>query len=179
VAIPAGRYALGPDDGTLSVRTHRTGAAAMAGHNLLFHVTSWEAVLVVGEDPADVVIEVNVDGGSLRVQEGSGGVQSLSDDQKAEIEQTVDNEVLRGEQISFESTSVRADGDGLRVEGDLTLHGTTRPLGFDVAMTGDGTLGATAVIKQTDWGMKPYSTLFGALKVVDEVEVGIDARLGA
>lgn len=179
MAIPVGRYALGPDDGTLSVRTQRTGAAAMAGHNLLFHVTSWEAVLVVGEDPADVVIEVSADGGSLRVQEGSGGVQSLSDDQKAEIEQTVDNEVLRGEQISFESKSVRANGDDLRVEGDLTLHGTTRPLGFDVATTGDGRLGATAVIKQTDWGMKPYSTLFGALKVVDEVEVSIDARLGA
>jgi polyisoprenoid-binding protein YceI len=179
VAIPSGRYALGPDDGTLSVRTQRTGAAAMAGHNLLFHVTSWEAVLVVGDDPSDAVIEVSADGGSLRVQEGTGGVQSLSDDQKAEIEQTVDNEVLKGEQISFESKSVRADGDGLRVEGDLTLHGTTRPLGFDVAMTGDGMLGATAVIKQTDWGMKPYSTLFGALKVVDEVEVSIDARLGA
>src|SRR5206468_5794555 len=70
VAIPAGRYALGPDDGTLSVRTQRTGAAAMAGHNLLFHVTSWEAVLVVGDDPANAVIEISADGGSLRVQEG-------------------------------------------------------------------------------------------------------------
>ena len=97
----------------------------MAGHNLLFYVGSWEAVLVVGDDPADAVIEVSADGGSLRVQEGSGGVQSLSDDQKTEIEQTVDNEVLKGERISFESKSVRADGDGLRVEGDLTLHGTT------------------------------------------------------
>jgi polyisoprenoid-binding protein YceI len=179
VAIPAGRYALGPNDGTLSVRTRRTGAAAMAGHNLLLHVTSWEAVLVVGEDPADAVIEVSADGGSLRVQEGTGGVQSLSDDQKTEIEQTVDSEVLKGERISLGSTWGRAGGAGLRVEGDLTLHGTTRPLGFDVVMTGDGTLGATAVIKQTDWGMKPYSTLFGALKVVDEVEVSIDARLGA
>jgi len=56
VAIPAGRYALGPADGTLSVRTQRTGAAAMAGHNLLFHVTSWQAVLVVGDDPSDAVI---------------------------------------------------------------------------------------------------------------------------
>ncbi|HVI18921.1 MAG TPA: hypothetical protein VM712_11120 [Gaiellales bacterium] len=50
MAFPAGRYALGPDDGTLSVRTQRTGAAAMAGHDLLFHVTSWQAVLVVGDD---------------------------------------------------------------------------------------------------------------------------------
>jgi hypothetical protein len=30
-------------------------------------------------------------------------------------------------------------------------------------------------VKQTDWKMKPYSTLFGALKVVDEVEVAVDA----
>ena len=176
--IPAGRYALGPDDGTLSVHTQKTGAAAMAGHNLLFHVTAWQAVLVVGDDPADTVIEVSADGGSLRVQEGSGGVQALSEDQKTEIEHTVDNEVLRGELISFESTTVRADGDGLRVEGDLALHGTTRPLGFDVAMTGDGTLGATAVIRQSDWGMKPYSTLFGALKVADDVRIEIESRAG-
>ena len=53
MAIPAGTYTLGPDDGTLSVRTQRTGAAAKAGHNLLFHVTSWEAVLTVADDPPD------------------------------------------------------------------------------------------------------------------------------
>jgi hypothetical protein len=29
------------------------------------------------------------------------------------------------------------------------------------------------------WGIKPYSTLFGALKVVDEVDVVIDALLPA
>jgi hypothetical protein len=27
------------------------------------------------------------------------------------------------------------------------------------------------VLTQTDWGLKPYSALFGTLKVVDEVEV--------
>jgi hypothetical protein len=33
------------------------------------------------------------------------------------------------------------------------------------------------VIRQTEWGIKPYSTLFGALKVADEVavEVSLDA----
>jgi Flp pilus assembly protein TadB len=36
-------------------------------------------------------------------------------------------------------------------------------------------LRGAAVVKQTDWGMKPYSALFGALKVADEVEVAIDA----
>ena len=32
---------------------------------------------------------------------------------------------------------------------------------------------ATARIA-TDWGIKPYSTLFGALKVADEVEIVLD-----
>jgi hypothetical protein len=35
------------------------------------------------------------------------------------------------------------------------------------------------MIRQTDYGIKPYSTLFGALRVVDEVEVRIEARLPA
>ena len=34
-----------------------------------------------------------------------------------------------------------------------------------------------AVVKQTEWGMKPYTALFGTLKVADEVRVEIDAGL--
>jgi hypothetical protein len=33
------------------------------------------------------------------------------------------------------------------------------------------------VVKQTAFGMKPYSALFGALKVADEVTIAIDAKL--
>jgi polyisoprenoid-binding protein YceI len=68
---------------------------------------------------------------------------------------------------------------GLRVDGELTLLGETRPIAFDVAITGEGGLTAVAVVKQTEWGMKPYTGLFGALKVVDEVEVGLEASLPA
>ena len=71
----------------------------------------------------------------------------------------------------------RAPPDGLSVEGDLTLAGTTQPIAFDLAVGDDGTLSATAVVTQTRWGMKPYSALWGALKVLDEVEVALDGRL--
>ena len=168
------RYRLGPDDGTLSVHTKRTGAAAMAGHNLLIHVTSWEATIVLG---ADMSLTVDADGSSLRVREGSGGMQALQDEDRENIEQTIDDEVLHGERIAFRSVAVEPRGAGLHVEGELTLNGKTRPLGFDVELTGEGEVVATAVVKQSEWGMKPYSGLFGALKVVDEVEVGIEARL--
>jgi hypothetical protein len=167
-------YTLGPGDGTLSVHTKRTGAAAMAGHNLLIHVTSWNATIALGERTA---ISLDADGASLRVEEGSGGMQALQDEDKENIHQTIDDEVLRREKIEFRSTGVEAAGAGLHVEGDLTLNGETRPLAFDLALTADGRVEATAVVKQSDWGMKPYSGLFGALKVVDEVEVAIDATL--
>ena len=179
--LQAGAYVLGPGDGTLSVRTKRTGAAAKAGHNLLFHVTSWEARLTVGADAAATRLELDVDAGSLRVIEGTGGMQALGDDDKANIEQTIDKEVLQRQAITFRSTQVKlaADGSGLRVQGDLTLLGRSHPLAFDVAVSDGGTLSAVAIVKQTDWGMKPYSALFGALKVVDEVEIEIDVHLPA
>jgi hypothetical protein len=178
VPIPPGTYRLGPADGMLSVRTGRTGAAAKAGHNLLLHVTAWEATLEVAADPAHTTLALSADGGSLRVIEGTGGVQSLGDDDKADIEKTIDEDVLKRQSVTFRSTAVTPSADGLSVQGDLTLRGTTRPLTFDIAVAA-GTLGASAVIKQTDWKMKPYSALFGALKVVDEVTVSLDARLPA
>jgi polyisoprenoid-binding protein YceI len=176
VALPQGTYTLGPQDGTLTVRTGRTGAAAKAGHELRFEVGSWRATLELAADEAASRVELTADGGSLQVVEGTGGLQSLGDDDVASIEQTVDEEVLRRQQVSFRSTRVVVSEGGLQVEGELTLVGTTRPLAFDVTLA-DGTLRASAVVKQTAWGIKPYSTLFGALKVVDEVEVGLEATL--
>jgi hypothetical protein len=31
-------------------------------------------------------------------------------------------------------------------------------------------------VTQSEWGMKPYSALFGTLKVADDVEVAVEAR---
>jgi hypothetical protein len=178
--LQVGTYRFGPDNGTLEVRTRRTGAAARAGHNLRFQVTAWEATLTIGENGAQSAVALDADGGSLRVLEGTGGVHALADDDKAEIERTVDDEVLKRERISFRSSRVEADdAAALHVQGDLTLHGTTAPLQFDVDMADGRSVRAVAVVRQTAWGMKPYSTLFGALKVVDEVEVRIDTSLPA
>ena len=177
MGIQAGTYRLGPEHGTLSVRTRRTGAAAKAGHNLRFEVTSWNAVLELADDPTASRAELSADGGSLRVIEGSGGVTTLSDDDMRGIEKTVDDEILRRQSVVFRSTSVEQNGDGLRLQGELTLMGAARPHTIELTVNGDRQLRAETVIRQTEHGLKPYSTLFGALKVVDDVAIELDARL--
>ena len=177
MSLQTGTYKLGPADGTLSVRTGRTGAAAKAGHDLVIHVTAWEATLAVADDPAATSLEVDADAASLRVREGTGGMQSLGDDDKANIQQTIDDDVLKRRAITFRSTAVTGADGRLTVQGELTLAGTTRPLAFDLDVGDDGRLRGVAVVKQSDWGMKPYSALFGALKVADDVRVEIDAGL--
>jgi polyisoprenoid-binding protein YceI len=173
VDLAAGTYRLGPDAGTLSVHTGRTGAAAKAGHDLLLEVTAWEATIEVGEQTS---VELTADPTSLRVREGRGGMQSLGDDDMANIHETIDGEVLKRQPIAFRSIAVEVAGPSLAVEGELTVAGQTRPLAFDVNLA-DRRVRATAVVTQTDFGMKPYSTLFGALKVADDVTVELDAAL--
>jgi polyisoprenoid-binding protein YceI len=177
--IEPGKYQLGPDNGTLSVFTERTGAAAMAGHNLHFDVTSWNATVTVADDPSASAIEVTADGGSLKVIEGVGGMQSLDDGNRADIEKTVDDEILKRQPVTFRSSAVAPSAGGWRAEGELTLLGQTRPFAFDVRLADDGSIGAEAVLKQSVWGMKPYSTLFGALKVVDEVTIRVEGGLSS
>ncbi len=178
MAIPAGSYRLGPETGTLTVKTGRTGAASKAGHDLTIAVTSWQASLTVGEDPAETTIALTADGGSVQVLDGTGGMQALDDDDRASIRQTIDDDVLKRQEITFRSTRVQPGGNGgLHVEGNVELFGKTQPIAFDIASGADGTLTAAAVVTQTGFGMKPYSTLFGALKVADEISVNLSATL--
>jgi polyisoprenoid-binding protein YceI len=176
MAIPPGTYSLGPADGTLTVRTGKAGAAAKAGHNLVIEVTAWQADLEVPEGGAGR-LALTAEARSLKVRSGSGGIGPLGDEEKASIEQSIDDDVLKGGSIAFRSRAVAPSAGGLRVEGDLDLRGATRPVAFDLQAGDDGRLTGSARFRQSDWGIKPFSALFGTLKVADEVEVGIDARL--
>jgi polyisoprenoid-binding protein YceI len=177
MAIPEGTYTLGPDDGTLVVRTTRSGVAAKAGHDLLIEVTAWQATLEVAATASSFALEA--DARSLRVREATGGMQALSAEDLAGIAQTIDDEILKGCTIEFRSTQIEPTGAGLSVHGALRLADSTSPVGFEIASGAEGEVSGTAVLTQSDWGITPYSTLFGTLKVVDEVEVSLLARLPA
>jgi hypothetical protein len=174
--IAPGTHVLGPESGTLAVLTGKGGAAAMAGHNLILRVTRWSATIEAGEE---IAFALTADSRSLRVIRGTGGMMPLGDEEKAGIAQTIDEEVLRGGEIAFRSTEVEAAEGGarLRVTGQLGLLGFWHETSFALAVTGDGRLAGNARIKQSDWRIKPYSALFGTLKVADVLDVVIDARV--
>jgi polyisoprenoid-binding protein YceI len=178
MAIEPGTYELGPQDGTLTVHTRKGGAASKAGHNLRIEVERWGATAQFADDLAQSVLELSADSTSFTVVEGTGGVMSLGDDDKEGIAQTINQEVLKGTPITFKSTAVRPDGDAqLHVTGDLELVNGVNLIAFDITVSDDGRVTGNATVTQTEWGMKPYSALFGTLKVNDDVVVEIDAKL--
>lgn len=180
MATKRGAHKLGPENARLQVKTERRGAAAKAGHDLTIDVTSWEGTLEAGEDPERFRLNLAVDPRSLQVREGTGGVQALGEDDKLEIKQTIEDEVLGDQPIEFHSTEVEPrEGGRLRVSGELTLNGNTHPLDFVLEVSPEGQASAQAIITQSVWGIKPYSGLFGTLKVRDEVEVVAEASLPA
>jgi polyisoprenoid-binding protein YceI len=179
MAIEPGTYALSPENAKLMVRTARRGGAAKAGHDLLIEVTSWSATIEADPEPSGTRMTLSADSGSLKVVEGTGGIKPLTESDKNSIRKTIDDEVLKRCAIEFRSTSVQEAADGrLEVNGELQLSGRGAPISFVLHADGDGRLRATATVAHSTWGMKPYSALFGALKVADEVQVQLDGGLG-
>jgi len=174
-----GTHELGPENGSLRIETRRRGAAAKAGHDLVIEVSSWEGTLQVGEDPGQNSLTLSADSGSMEVIEGTGGIKALTDEDKVEIKKTLEAEVLQPGQVEFKSTAVTAmdDAERLKVSGELSMNGNVHPLDFELEFEPDGAVSGRATVKQSDWGIEPYSGLFGTLKVRDEVEVIGEASL--
>lgn len=175
----ASRHTLGPDHGRLTVETGTAGPAARAGHALTILVTSWSATVTLGQNAADSALTLSADPHSLAVIDGRGGPSPLSDEDKAGIASTIRDEILGDTEIRFASSEIArgASENEFTVSGTLELAGASRSITFSAAMTGAGTLTATASLRQTDFGIKPYSILFGTLRVADELTVSADVRL--
>jgi polyisoprenoid-binding protein YceI len=173
----AGTHAFGPDNSKLMVRTFREGAAAKLGHDLVLEVTSWQGVVEIADDGSVSKAEVTADSNSLEVREGTGGVKALGDKDRADIKSTIEKKVLQGRPISFHSTDVKTGGEGsYSIRGDLELGGNTGTVTFLLGLDAEGRPSATAQVTQSDWGIKPYTGMMGALKVRDTVDVELSAR---
>ena len=74
-------------------------------------------------------------------------------------------------EISFQSSRVDPSGeDRWKVQGNLSLHGVTKPVSVAVNRSG-GAFTGHAVLKQTDFGIKPISIGGGMVKIKNEIEI--------
>src|SRR5918999_1951061 len=107
MTIAAGTHTAGPDTGRMLVKTYREGVAAKVGHDLVIEVTRWEATVSGGDAPS---ISLTADPRSLEVRSGERGVKPLTDKDRDEIRKSIDEKVLGGSPISFDSTGARSEG---------------------------------------------------------------------
>lgn len=178
-----GSHTLDPSSGSVVLRTGRQGMAQKVGHDLVIDATRWNAEVNIDDDPSKCEVQATVDIRGLEVREGLGGAKPLSDKDKRDIKKNI-GETLKANrfpEITFRSTTVESTGDTqLEVSGELSVAGTTRPVSFPLSVEEEGSsvrLRGTVPITQTNFGIKPFTAMMGALKVKDQVEVELDVRV--
>jgi polyisoprenoid-binding protein YceI len=175
-------WSLSDSDGELIVRTGVTGRAAKMGHRLTIAMTSWDAT-VRWADAQPVAAELIVDVGSLQVSHGEGGMMALSAPEKrlARSHALKALDAGRFPRISYQVDDIEQTDDGYRLRGTLEIRGKSRRHEVDLRAQDLGEtwqLSCEADVRQTDFGVKPYSILMGAMKVVDTVTVAFTAVHG-
>ncbi|MBS4100056.1 YceI family protein [Tsukamurella paurometabola] len=167
--------AIDQSSGVLEVHTGVAGRSARLGHRLVLAPAAWRVeVEVDAERP--VALVVTVDAASLEVVSGEGGLTPLSAPERAVATANAHRslKVKANPTIEYRSTAIDATENGFRVRGELTIGGTTRPCDFVLAYeeAQPAPALATAVpVRQTDFGIKPFSLMMGTLQVADEVTV--------
>jgi polyisoprenoid-binding protein YceI len=175
MTVAKGTHNIGPQDGQVLVNVYKDGVAAKMGHDLTLQATSWSGQADINpDDPSSSSVKVTIDPRSLEVLEGKGGAKALSDSDKRDIKKNItDKSLTSRDDITFESTAV----SGNSVKGNLSINGQSRPVTLDLNVDDSGRAKLTTSFNQSQFGIKPFSAMLGALKVKDGVDVTIDVKL--
>ncbi|MGH3924789.1 MAG: YceI family protein, partial [Pseudonocardiaceae bacterium] len=136
-------------------------------------------VTIDGDDLTRSSLTATADVQSLEVREATGGAKPLSNKDRADIKKNIEKTLggRRHSEIAFRSTAVHAPtADRGTMEGELTIKDVSRPVEF--ALTADGgRVKASTTVVQSEWGIKPFAALMGALKVRDAVEIEVEVSV--
>jgi polyisoprenoid-binding protein YceI len=124
-------------------------------------------------------VSLEFDASALRVTgKGETPADAASVQQVMLGEQVLD--VRRFATVAFQSrhvsvTARTVNTADVTIEGDLTLHGATRPMTIRANVTLDAGNHFTArgafTLKQTDFGMVPVTAMGGTIRVKDELDI--------
>jgi polyisoprenoid-binding protein YceI len=149
------------------VFTYKDGILSPFAHDLRIAVTSF--VITLGDENRS--INARFDADSLRVDcamvNGAERPDLLSKSEKEEINRIITRDVLQThahKDIILKSSSVTPENSTYLVEGALTLHGITRDITFKITPIA-GKYVTDVQLRLPDFGIKPFSALFGAVKI--------------
>ncbi|UCD56475.1 MAG: YceI family protein [Candidatus Hydrogenedentota bacterium] len=191
-------YIVDPARSELVVRLFKAGFAAAFAHNHVIRATRYSGK--ASFDPgnlstASVRIEVQADSlmaDEPEIREKYGLTKQLRVGDREKIQSTMlsaeQMHVNRYPTMEFRSTSIeKRSQKQYIVTGDLTIHGVTRSVTFpvmveqdDVSLNGQDPQArelqgrATVRFRQSDFGIKPYSAMLGAVRNKDEVVLYAD-----
>ena len=158
------------------VKTGKAGLLAFAGHEHLIRARAYEGTVVYFPDvPARSRVEIRVLADSLEVltPPDTAEIRKVTAAMRADVLRVADHK-----EIVLRSTSVSPTRDGVHLIAALTLVGETRSVPVELKVQrGADTLRAagTFSVKQTEFGIKPYSGgPGGTVKVADRVDFTID-----
>ncbi len=169
--VSAQKHDIDTQKSTLTSHVGKTGAFSGLGHEHEVRAPIHSGTANTGSHP---VGEIHVDARALRVID-----KDDSEKDRAEIQKTMlGPEVLDSEhhqEIVFKSIAAEPAGQGRwTLQGHLTLHGQTRPVTVHVTLR-DGRYTGEAIVKQTDFGIRPPGN--AGVRAKDEVRIEFDLRL--
>lgn len=161
--------------GSLELTTGVTGRAARMGHRLTIRMKEWTGdVNFRSGRPVSATLTVPVAG--FDVIKGEGGIKGLSGPERAIVRANAlgSLDATKYPTIEFAADDIQPSDEGFVLHGTVTIHGATRPIDVTVTVATQPTgyeLATHLVIRQSDFGISPYSLMAGALAVADDVDL--------
>lgn len=203
--ISADDYVIDGEESLLSVVIHKAGIFSAFAHNHLVHADEYEAELMIdGDDTGTIAFTVDLEARNLVADdpamklhwyprlEAVGILEEPFEDISASNREKIRESMLSEEQLDadrFPTVTARITevsertGDDAGATHDvtveITLHGHTVTETFPAEIQLDGDtleIEAYAPLRFTDFGIKPYKAMLGAVKNRDEFHVYVAVR---
>jgi polyisoprenoid-binding protein YceI len=153
---------------SLTIHVGKAGLFSAAGHE------HWVAAPIasgaVDESGAIPSVRFAVEAAKLEVKRE----KATSATDQAQVQSNMQTQVLESSRypdIVFQSIHVERGGrDTWKVDGNLTLHGVTKPLTLDVKRENGAYVGMVR-IRQTDFGIRPIHVGGGLVTVKNDLDI--------
>jgi polyisoprenoid-binding protein YceI len=172
-------FAIDAGQTTITLRVGRAGVFGFAGHDHEVAVPAVQGrISLYRSSISRSTVSATFDAAALKVTGKGEPPEDVPEVQRVMLSDRV-LDVQRHPTITFQSRQVSvlkqsADQVSLRIAGDLTLHGVTRPLDLPVTvqLTADGLRASgKTTVRQSQFGIQRVTAGAGTVRVKDEVDV--------